>query len=82
MKILHNKNITCLSFPKWCCNQEGQRYVVPRFSFCDKFCGITFNIFANFARDDGEILLEDIHKKLLHWWENYGVIDWQNRELD
>lgn len=39
-----------------------------------------FNHMSDYLFDD-EISLEDVHKKLLHWWENYSIIDWQEREL-
>lgn len=30
-----------------------------------------FNYISDYLLDDdGEISLEDVHKKLLHWWEN------------
>ncbi len=42
-----------------------------------------FNYISDYLLDDdGEILLTDVHKKLLHWWETYSEIDWQNRELE
>lgn len=42
-----------------------------------------FNYISDYLLDDdGEILLTDVHKKLLHWWVTYSEIDWQNRELE